>query len=231
MGIPSCWEPVGFNFGLRPIFVPIFLKWLILSRFRSLLPCFLPIFFIFMPYRRNTAMRFYVPRQADQTLFSPDLTQPAQGELPEFHHRSDDAEDWFHIGLFKAAARDRHDAGLFIGVSPLVDSGLLLFYVGAAALGIATGAVETFEPVLTSYLVRSGDLSGGMGLLSMSRALGLFVSNIIMGVIFTADQPDSYLYACITAVLGAGILVLTERWLHRQKTLSADFRSKASSEP
>ena len=120
---------------------------------------------------------------------------------------------------------------LIIGVSYLVDSGLLLFYVGAAALGIATGAVETFEPVLTSYLVRSGDLSGGMGLLSMSRALGLFVSNVIMGVIFTADQLDSYLYACITAILGAGILALTEHWLHRQKTIASDFRSKASSEP
>ena len=192
---------------------------------------FFAVYLHFPALQTQYGHAFYVPRQADQTPFSPDLTQPAQGELPEFHHRSDDAEDWFHIGLFKAAARDRHDAGLFIGVSPLVDSVLLLFYVGAAALGIATGAVETFEPVLTSYLVRSGDLSGGMGLLSMSRALGLFVSNIIMGVIFTADQPDSYLYACITAVLGAGILVLTERWLHRQKTLSADFRSKASSEP
>ncbi|WP_414039761.1 MFS transporter [Acidithiobacillus sp. M4-SHS-6] len=105
---------------------------------------------------------------------------------------------------------------LIIGVSYLVDSGLLLFYLGAALLGIATGAVETFEPVLTSYLVQSGELSGGMGLLGMSRALGLFVSNVVMGVIFTVDQPDSYFYACVTAILGAGILALTEYWLHRK---------------
>ena len=107
-------------------------------------------------------------------------------------------------------------ASLIIGMSYLFDSSLFMFYVGAAALGISTGAIETFEPVLTSHLVQSADLSGGMGLLSMSRALGLFLSNVIMGIIFTADQFDSYLYAFATAILAAGILAFTERWLRRQ---------------
>lgn len=107
-------------------------------------------------------------------------------------------------------------ASLIIGMSYLFDSSLFMFYVGAAALGISTGAIETFEPVLTSHLVQSADLSGGMGLLSMSRALGLFLSNVIMGIIFTADHFDSYLYAFATAILAAGILAFTERWLRRQ---------------
>ena len=101
-------------------------------------------------------------------------------------------------------------ASLTIGVSYALSYGLWLYYVGAAGLGFATGSVETFEPVLTSTLVKSRRLSAGLGWLSTSRAIGLFTSNIAMGVIFTFSQFGSYLYAASTAFGAAVILLAVE---------------------
>ncbi|MDG7007813.1 MAG: MFS transporter [Nitrososphaerota archaeon] len=101
-------------------------------------------------------------------------------------------------------------SSLVIGASYLLNYGLSLYYLGAAGLGFATGSVETFEPVITSVLVKSGRLSSGLGRLSSSRAVGLFVSNIVMGAIFTFSQFGSYLYAAATAVVAAVILVAVE---------------------
>jgi MFS family permease len=101
-------------------------------------------------------------------------------------------------------------SSLVIGFSYVFNYGLGLYYIGAAGLGFATGSVETFEPVLVSTLVRSKKLSTGMGWLSSSRAIGLFVSNIAMGIIFVFSEFDSYLYAAITASAAAMILLATE---------------------
>jgi uncharacterized membrane protein len=106
------------------------------------------------------------------------------------------------VGYLLAAA-----SSLVIGASYAFHYGLGLYYLGAGGLGFATGSVETFEPVLTSTLVKSGKLSTGLGWLSSSRAIGLFTSNIVMGVIFTFSQSGSYLYAAATA-LGAAIILL-----------------------
>ena len=86
-------------------------------------------------------------------------------------------------------------SSMVIGTSFALHYNLGVYYLGAAGLGFATGSVETFEPVLTSTLVKSSRLSSGMGWLSTSRALGLFVSNIAMGILFAFSEFDSYLYA------------------------------------
>ena len=101
-------------------------------------------------------------------------------------------------------------SSLVIGSSYALHYGLGLYYLGAAGLGFATGSVETFEPVLISTLVKSKKLSSGMGWLSSSRALGLFVSNIVMGTLFVFSQFDSYFYAAITAFVAAMILLVVE---------------------
>ena len=106
------------------------------------------------------------------------------------------------LGYLLAAA-----SSLTIGASYVLNSGLGIYYLGAAGLGFATGSVETFEPVLVSSLVRSGRLSRGLGWLSSSRAIGLFTSNLVMGAIFTFSQLGSYFYAAATA-LGAEIILL-----------------------
>jgi MFS family permease len=109
------------------------------------------------------------------------------------------------LGYLLAAA-----SSLVIGASYAFDFGLGLYYIGAAGLGFATGSIETFEPVLTSTLVRSGRLSAGLGWLSSSRALGLFASNIVVGVLFTFSQTDSYVYAALAAFASAMILFVVE---------------------
>jgi hypothetical protein len=101
-------------------------------------------------------------------------------------------------------------SSLVIGASYALNYGLGLYYLGAAGLGFATGSIETFEPVLTATLVRSGRLSSGLGWLSSSRALGLFTSNIAVGVLFTFSQFDSYVYAALAAFVSAMILVAVE---------------------
>jgi hypothetical protein len=65
------------------------------------------------------------------------------------------------------------------------------------------GAVETFEPTLLAALAGTSDLSTSMGWLSVSRAIGQSLSNIIMGFLFTISQLDSYLYAFIASLLAA----------------------------
>ena len=109
------------------------------------------------------------------------------------------------FGYLLAAA-----SSLVIGASYALNYGLGPYYLGAAGLGFATGSVETFEPVLTSTLVKSGRLSTGLGWLSSSRAIGLFISNIVMGAIFTFSQFGSYLYAAATAFAAAVILLIVE---------------------
>ena len=101
-------------------------------------------------------------------------------------------------------------SSFLIGLSYALHYGLGLYYLGASGLGFATGAVETFEPVLTSTLVKSKRLASGMGWLSSSRAVGLFVSNIVMGALFVFSQFDSYMYATVTAFVAAMILLVAE---------------------
>jgi hypothetical protein len=100
-------------------------------------------------------------------------------------------------------------ASLLIGTSFALHYNLGVYYLGAAGLGFATGSVETFEPVLTSTL-KSSTLSSGMGWLSSSRAIGLFVSNAVMGVLFVYSQFDSYLFAALTALVAGSILLAVE---------------------
>jgi MFS family permease len=97
-------------------------------------------------------------------------------------------------------------SSLGFALAYLTHSDLALFYLAAAGLGFATGSVETFEPVLVATWVKASSLSKGMGWLSSSRALGLLVSNVIVGILFTVGQTDAYAFAFATA-LAAGTLL------------------------
>lgn len=105
-------------------------------------------------------------------------------------------------------------SSLAIGVSYALHYGLPLYYLAAAGLGFATGSIETFEPVLTSLLVKPSRLSRGMGWLSLSRALGLFISNLLMGLLFGINQVDAYAYAFATSITAATILGITQIKTH-----------------
>jgi MFS family permease len=101
-------------------------------------------------------------------------------------------------------------SSLVVGLSYAFNYGLWLYYLGAAGLGFATGSVETFEPVLISTLVKARRISSGMGWLSSGRAIGLFVSNAVMGFLFTYSEFGSYLYAAVAAAAAGAILLVVE---------------------
>ena len=127
------------------------------------------------------------------------------GYLLGFFHSRRPMRTLWTLGYLLAAA-----SSAVIGLSYLFNYGLWLYYLGAAGLGFATGSVETFEPVLVSVLVKAKKISVGMGWLSSTRALGLFVSNVAMGTLFVFSQFDSYIYAAASALSAAAILSVAD---------------------
>lgn len=97
-----------------------------------------------------------------------------------------------------------------IGLSVLLHMNELAFYLFIAVLGLGMGAVETFEPTLVSSLVGSTTLSRGMGFLSISRSVGQFMSNLIMGILFSLSRSAPYFYAFGSALLATLILAIAD---------------------
>lgn len=93
-----------------------------------------------------------------------------------------------------------------VGVSALFHLNELAFYLFIAVLGFGMGTVETFEPTLVSSLVGSTTLSRGMGYLTVSRAVGQFLSNLIMGILFSMSRSLPYFYAFASALLATLVL-------------------------
>lgn len=102
-------------------------------------------------------------------------------------------------------------ASLLIGLSIVLHFPALAFYIFVAGLGLGMGAVETFEPTAASSLVQAENLSRGMGWLSVSRSIGQFISNLIMGVIFSFSQSLAYVYAFIASLIATAILASADR--------------------
>ncbi|MGH7160863.1 MAG: MFS transporter [Acetobacteraceae bacterium] len=97
-----------------------------------------------------------------------------------------------------------------IGVSQLLHLSAIAFYLFIAMLGLGMGGVETQEPTLVSSLVRSTRLSRGMGFLTVSRSIGQFLSNLVMGLLFTLSSSVPYFYAFASACLAAVVLAIAE---------------------
>jgi MFS family permease len=78
---------------------------------------------------------------------------------------------------------------------------------GVAVLGFALGVVETLEPSLMSML-RPGRLAGrGFGALSAAWSIGVFVGNLVMGLLYGLGAAWSYGYAAIVALAAAAIML------------------------
>lgn len=88
-----------------------------------------------------------------------------------------------------------------IGLSELLHLQAAAFYLSVAVLGFGMGGVETFEPTLVSSVVGQGRLARGMGFLTVSRSIGQFLSNLIMGFLFSMSASVPYFYASASAFL------------------------------
>ncbi len=114
-------------------------------------------------------------------------------------------------GLWKLGYSVSALGSLLIGLSYQYHLGLPAFYLSTAVLGFGTGSIETFEPVVVSILSSSSKISRGMGSLSAWRGIGLFSSNVFMGLLFTISVLDSYVYAFLTAAVAAVIMWMVQR--------------------
>ncbi|EQD37130.1 major facilitator superfamily MFS_1, partial [mine drainage metagenome] len=94
---------------------------------------------------------------------------------------------------------------LLIGLIYLLGLNFIFYYFSVLILGIGMGSVETYEPTLIS-LISQDRKSTNMGYLSMFRSIGLFVSNIVVGLIFMASQSDAYFYAFLSAMIASLIV-------------------------
>jgi len=97
-----------------------------------------------------------------------------------------------------------------IGLSELLHMNAIAFYLFIALLGLGMGGVETLEPTLISSLVGSTRLSRGMGFLTVSRSIGQFLSNLVMGILFSFSRSAPYFYAFASASLATAILSVAE---------------------
>lgn len=105
-----------------------------------------------------------------------------------------------------------------IALSILLHWNELAFYLFIAVLGFGMGGVETFEPTLVSSLASATALSRGMGFLSVARSLGQFLSNLIMGILFSVSGSAPYAYAFASALLATGVLGMGDvRYEKRRK--------------
>lgn len=92
---------------------------------------------------------------------------------------------------------------LAVGYGAHLTVGVLL--VGIAALGFSLGVVTTVEPSLMSVL-RPGQRAGrGFGALSAARSVGLFLGNLVMGLLYGLGANWAYGYA---AIMGAAAVII-----------------------
>ncbi len=96
---------------------------------------------------------------------------------------------------------------LLIGLSYLMHLHILFSYVAVAMLGIALGVIETFEPTILSLISPKQDTSKTLGYLTSSRSIGLFLGNVVMGLLYVVNPFYSYLYAFAVALAAAAIML------------------------
>jgi hypothetical protein len=101
-------------------------------------------------------------------------------------------------------------ASALIAVNAALHGGPWAFYPAVAVLGLGMGVVETYEPAMAASLRTTGNISAGMGWLSVARSMGQFGANFIMGALFVVGEGYAYIFAAGTALLAAAVLIFTE---------------------
>jgi MFS family permease len=97
---------------------------------------------------------------------------------------------------------------LLIGLSYLMHLHLLFSYIAVAMIGIALGVIETFEPTILSVISPKQNTSKTLGYLTSSRSIGLFMGNVIMGLLYVLNPFYSYMYAFVVALAAAIIMFM-----------------------
>jgi MFS family permease len=115
------------------------------------------------------------------------------------------ADRFRNLGLLGYLVSGAGAVVLAAGYAASLSGAVLL--VGVAALGFALGVVETLEPSLMAALRPGRQAGRGMGALSAARSLGLFVGNLVMGLLYGLGADWAYGYAAVVALLAALVVV------------------------
>ncbi|MDA8395518.1 MAG: MFS transporter [Candidatus Dormibacteraeota bacterium] len=101
--------------------------------------------------------------------------------------------------------------------------GLAVLLPGVAALGLGLGVVETLEPSLMSFL-RPGSAAGrGFGALAAARSWGVFLGNLLMGLLYGVAPQLAYVYAAVLgAAAGATMLAAVPRAMLSDQRLAEE---------
>ncbi|MEM3838956.1 MAG: MFS transporter [Candidatus Micrarchaeaceae archaeon] len=95
---------------------------------------------------------------------------------------------------------------LILALAYAYNLGIFVLFSGVAVLGLGMGAIETLEPTIISIVRSIRDVGKGMGALAGSRSFGIFIANIVMGILYVFSPVDSYIYAAVLAIL-AGLVI------------------------
>ena len=99
---------------------------------------------------------------------------------------------------------------LVLGLAFSMHANVLVSYFAIALMGIGAGAIETFEPAIISMLRKKSASGSGMGMLTASRSIGLFFSNLAVGFLYMIGPLFAYSFSAVLAV-AAGFVLLWAR--------------------
>ncbi|MCL5099912.1 MAG: MFS transporter [Candidatus Marsarchaeota archaeon] len=112
------------------------------------------------------------------------------------------------LGYFLAGV-----GSLVIGLAYAFSLGIVVSYVGMLLIGMAAGAIETFEPTIISIVKQRRGSGSGMGALTASRSIGLFAANLIVGFLYAIGPIYSYSITGMLAFAAGAVLILFGREL------------------
>jgi MFS family permease len=87
--------------------------------------------------------------------------------------------------------------------------GLAYIWGFSVILGLSVAATEVFEPTIVARVARRE--GAGMGLLSLGRSLGIFLTNTVMGLLYQISYAYSYAFAALASFVAALIVYLLSR--------------------
>ena len=100
---------------------------------------------------------------------------------------------------------------LVLGLAFSIHANVLVSYFAIALMGIGAGAIETFEPAIISMLRKKSASGSGMGMLTSSRSIGLFFSNLAVGFLYMIGPLFAYSFSAVLAVAAGFVLLWARR--------------------
>ncbi|WP_338602066.1 MFS transporter [Sulfolobus tengchongensis] len=88
-----------------------------------------------------------------------------------------------------------------LGFAFLSGIGLASLYPLSFLMGIGVASTETFEPTIISKVVKSESYGESMGYLSAGRSIGIFLGNVIMGLLYQISYTYAYVFASIMSLI------------------------------